>query len=110
MKSYKCPNCGRVYNYGDNVNTTLQCTNCRHILKNIEDVECVKHPELNPMLNNSHVIGTVSNLTKLTPKCPICQSTNLSKISVTKKIAKIMAFGMRDTGKTWKCNNCGSEW
>lgn len=46
------------------------------------------------------------------PKCPICQSTNLSKISTTKRIAKIAAFGifgMGDNGKTWKCNNCGSK-
>lgn len=46
------------------------------------------------------------------PKCPICQSTNLSKISTTKKVAKIAAFGvfgMGDNGKTWKCNNCGSK-
>lgn len=46
------------------------------------------------------------------PKCPICQSTNLSKICTTKKVAKIVAFGifgMGDNGKTWKCNNCGSK-
>lgn len=46
------------------------------------------------------------------PKCPICQSTNLSKISATKKAMKVAAFGifgMGDNGKTWKCNNCGSK-
>ena len=46
------------------------------------------------------------------PKCPICNSTNLSKITATKKIVKIAAFGifgMGDNGKTWKCNNCGSK-
>lgn len=46
------------------------------------------------------------------PKCPICGSTNLSKITTTKKVAKIAMFGifgMGDNGKTWKCNNCGSK-
>lgn len=46
------------------------------------------------------------------PKCPICGSTNLSKITVGKKAAKISIlglFGMGDAGKTWKCNNCGSK-
>lgn len=46
------------------------------------------------------------------PKCPICGSTNLSKISMMKKATKIAAFGifgMGDNGKTWKCNNCGSK-
>ncbi len=46
------------------------------------------------------------------PHCPICNSTDLSKITTTKKVAKTAAFGifgMGDNGKTWKCNNCGSK-
>lgn len=46
------------------------------------------------------------------PKCPICQSTNLSKIATVQKAGKIALFGifgMGDNGKTWKCNNCGSK-
>lgn len=46
------------------------------------------------------------------PKCPICQSTNLSKITIVQKADKIALFGifgMGDNGKTWKCNNCGSK-
>lgn len=46
------------------------------------------------------------------PKCPICQSTDLKKISAGKKIAKVAmfgVFGMGDNGKTWICNNCGSK-
>lgn len=46
------------------------------------------------------------------PKCPICGSMNLTKISTAKKVVKIAAFGifgMGDNGKTWKCNNCGSK-
>lgn len=46
------------------------------------------------------------------PRCPICQSTNLEKISTAKKIGKIAmfgVFGMGDNGKTWRCKNCGSK-
>ena len=46
------------------------------------------------------------------PKCPICQSTNLSKITTVQKAGKIALFGifgMGDNGKTWKCSNCGSK-
>lgn len=46
------------------------------------------------------------------PKCPICGSTNLSKISALHKAGKIGLFGifgMGDNGKTWKCNGCGSK-
>lgn len=45
-----------------------------------------------------------------TPKCPICGSTRLTKISTLTKAAKISAFGIYgagDVGKTYKCNNCG---
>lgn len=46
------------------------------------------------------------------PKCPICGSTNLFKITTAHKVGKIALFGifgMGDNGKTWKCNNCGSK-
>lgn len=46
------------------------------------------------------------------PRCPICQSTNLSKISTIKKATKIGLFGIfgaGDIGKTYRCNNCGSK-
>lgn len=46
------------------------------------------------------------------PKCPICNSTNLSKINTAKKAMKIATFGifgMGDNGKTWMCQNCGSK-
>lgn len=46
------------------------------------------------------------------PHCPICNSTNLLKISTVKKATKIGLFGIfgaGDVGKTYKCNNCGSR-
>ena len=31
MQSYKCPNCGRIYNYGDlNNNVIINCLNCKY--------------------------------------------------------------------------------
>ena len=46
------------------------------------------------------------------PKCPICGSVSLSKISNVGKAASVGLFGIfgaGDLGKTWKCNNCGSK-
>lgn len=46
------------------------------------------------------------------PQCPICHSTNLSKLSTKVSFLKIASFGLAgagDVGKTWKCNNCGSK-
>ena len=47
------------------------------------------------------------------PTCPICQSTNLKKISGLSKVGSIALWGVFAAGrtsKTWHCNHCGSEW
>lgn len=47
------------------------------------------------------------------PECPICGSTNINKITLTKRATKTAVFGalgaIDDTGKTWQCKNCGSK-
>ena len=46
------------------------------------------------------------------PKCPICSSTKIHKISITNKAASIVAFGIFSAGhvsKTYKCDICGSK-
>ncbi|MCF2554419.1 hypothetical protein [Faecalicatena contorta] len=90
-----CPKCGKQYPY-----LRDHCAECgystqayKNRMKKLqEDVE-------KPIVKNI-------------PRCPICQSTNLSKITTTKKATKIGLFGILGTGdisKTWKCNNCGSK-
>ena len=76
----------------------------------VYDDLCSPDPTLTPqeIAHNNQVAADWFNK----PKCPICGSTNLSKISMMKKATKIAAFGifgMGDNGKTWKCNNCGSK-
>ena len=45
------------------------------------------------------------------PKCPICGSTNIQKISGTKKVASAILLGIfsTDIGKTFECKNCGMK-
>lgn len=47
------------------------------------------------------------------PKCPICGSTNVNKITVSSRVVKTVVFGVvgtvDDAGKTYKCGNCGSR-
>lgn len=47
------------------------------------------------------------------PHCPICNSTNIKKITLSKRAAKTALFGVigavDDAGKTYKCGNCGSK-
>ena len=46
------------------------------------------------------------------PKCPICHSTKIHKISMTNKAVSALAFGVLAAGhvsKTYKCDVCGSK-
>lgn len=46
------------------------------------------------------------------PKCPICHSPNIHKITTAKKVSRVAMFGifsLPKIGKEWKCDNCGSE-
>lgn len=48
------------------------------------------------------------------PKCPMCGSTDISKISTLNRSASIMGFGIfsKKIGKQWQCNNpkCKHLW
>lgn len=46
------------------------------------------------------------------PKCPICSSTKIHKISITNKAASALTFGIFAAGhvsKTYKCDICGAK-
>lgn len=46
------------------------------------------------------------------PKCPICSSTKIHKISLSNKAASALAFGVLAAGhvsKTYKCDTCGAK-
>lgn len=49
--------------------------------------------------------------TRYSVHCPYCNSTNVNKISSTKKAASIIGFGILSNkiGKQWHCNNCKSD-
>lgn len=46
------------------------------------------------------------------PKCPTCNSTNVEKISFTKKAIGGAMFGLfsSDVRKSMHCKNCGYKW
>lgn len=46
------------------------------------------------------------------PKCPTCQSTNIKKISDTKRAVHGLAFGLfsKTARSQFECNNCGYKW
>lgn len=46
------------------------------------------------------------------PKCQTCGSTNIQKISATKRWGSTGLFGLASSniGKTMCCKNCGYKW
>ena len=97
----ECPKCKTKYNDYDQY-----CLKCNYKLQFIQNSEIVDYSP------NSNLIDKPQSQQSNKPKCPICQSTNLSKITTVQKAGKIALFGifgMGDNGKTWKCNNCGSK-
>lgn len=46
------------------------------------------------------------------PKCPTCGSTNIQKISTTRRLVTTGLFGLASSnvGKTMLCKNCGYKW
>ena len=46
------------------------------------------------------------------PKCPHCQSTNISKISGAERAMSVIGLGIlsKKINKSFKCKNCGYTW
>lgn len=55
---------------------------------------------------------TINNKQKNIPKCPTCGSTNIQKISTTRRLVTTGLFGLASSnvGKTMLCKNCGYKW
>ena len=53
-----------------------------------------------------------TNFQQNIPKCPTCGSTNIEKISTTKKAIGFVAVGVFSSnfGKTMHCKQCGYKW
>lgn len=52
------------------------------------------------------------NQSNNTPKCPTCGSTNIKKISATKRFVGTGLFGLASStiGKNQECLDCGAKW
>lgn len=63
-------------------------------------------------LNDDVITTPVKPINKNIPKCPTCGSTNIEKISATKKLAGSMLFGLfsKDAKSTFHCKNCNYKW
>ncbi|WP_294854010.1 hypothetical protein [uncultured Oscillibacter sp.] len=113
-----CKSCNKYYGDSDRY-----CLKCNRLLTPVDDggvpevikndiarhdrIESLPHQSRHP---SPRKISIDSN--ENIPKCPICGSTSLSKITNAHKASKMLlfgVFGMGENGKTWKCNNCESK-
>ena len=93
----KCPRCG--YNKShkkilfDGVSEFGECMNCGKMTYN-------KPLETTPPTNNTTI------------KCPTCNSTNVQKLSATKRTAHGLMFGLfsKTARSQFGCKNCGYKW
>ena len=64
-----------------------------------------------PKMSNVSTTKSVPQKDANMVHCPYCNSTNVNRISSTKKAASIIGFGILSNkiGKQWHCNNCRSD-
>lgn len=93
----KCPQCNRIYQDND-----FYCLNDNCRLVNYSQEQSFKDQE--ERLKQSKLQNY--------PKCPTCGSTNLEKISATKRVigVSLLGFASSNVGKTFHCKNCGYKW
>lgn len=73
----------------------------------------LKEEEINAEKRRAYCaqLATYNDKNNNKPKCPYCNSTNLSKIGVVKRGISVGFFGLASgkIGKQWHCNNCNSD-
>lgn len=89
----RCPSCGKVYPANEKM-----CNLCEEKL--------VSEAVYSNRMSAARQKAKEANL----PKCPICGSTNLKKLSFTNKAISVGVFGLLSNkiNKTWECKNCKS--
>ena len=89
----QCPQCGQITNQPD----AFYCPKCN-----------VRYERIKNNYQEYHYDEQEKN----TPKCPTCGSTNIQKISGTKRWITTGLFGLASSnfGKTMECKNCGYKW
>ena len=105
---YTCKKCHETYSFETSKEYSKMCPICNIEMEFFCNTNC--DTELAEKVKNQTPIVPSS---KPTVTCPYCQSTTVSKITVTKKAMKIGLFGIfgviDDAGKTYKCDSCGCK-
>ena len=118
---YFCPNCNEYRKYNPNQSNKFICKifGNKMLYKGMEDKDERKQlkkiyiqnelEKEKEKITKKEVIYPSSQPEENIPKCPTCGSTNIKRISGTKRWLTTGLFGLAssDIGKTMVCKNCG---
>ena len=121
-KSDKCIHCGYpIMNYAYNIYETIE--GVEYKLTFLKDYSISKIDKIKKImaLANCDVLTAKEVADKYCPtivqksnypKCPTCNSTNISPIDIASRVLDSAVFGVYGTKryKTFQCNHCGYEW
>lgn len=111
-----CPECNKEVN--DNAK---MCEFCKFDLEMYKQaynrIYAEKLGELNATENAKNqpqiiYTSTTQNVGVHKPRCPYCNSENLTKITSFDKVVNIAMFGLLGNKRKyqWHCNNCKTNW
>lgn len=110
MKKIKCPSCNKEIL--DNVRACPYCgfDEISSYLLYLEKEKQSKYIDYTSFHNNVPIQPQTQQ--QNIPKCPTCGSTNIQKISTTRRLVTTGLFGLASSnvGKTMLCKNCGYKW
>lgn len=111
IKTFQCPECNCLEGTIEE-NDNLLAVRCKHCGK--QTIMLEKHTtenRRNPNAKPSEPMTYEELVNANKPKCPICSSTNIQKITMTKRAVSFSLFGFASSkvGKQWHCNNCKSD-
>lgn len=108
-KVYECPKCQIRKQYDVNAKVDFTCKCCGRKMKYITTI---RKNSIQPYKKENYYSSINDNVSSHQPKCPTCGSTNIQKISGTKRWLSASLFGLAssDIGKSMYCKSCGCKW
>lgn len=114
MDIYKiCHNCNILIPDDDEINSFDRCYLCEGELERATAEEIEEYKRKEAQEKKEQVLRQMREdyIKSYTPKCPVCGSPNIHKISTTKRVISGAAFGLfsKTARSQWECSNCGNK-
>ncbi len=110
---YECPKCKFHKDIiNGNENCDIKCKICGTKMIFNYKRKYDSNNGLNAIKDSNRTNNAQKNTMTNMPKCPTCNSTNVKRISGTRRWISAGLFGLASSniGKTMECRNCGYKW